>query len=292
MKKIFRILSLVLTLILVINPCQIYASSDSIGLESTRANVCVYFRDENGIIVEIPANLVNYPITLRDSVIMFEILAELPSSTISAFNTNYDNLSSNDARLYTATAYFNCHSYAWYSQNTSANHYWMNDPKQYYESGLYYEVSTPAVGDIICYFDNLGTLANTADDENLHSAIVVEIHSSNLTNGLAGNYTVESKWDSKGLYRHNGYECPYTAYVGASADYVKFYRKSGHTHSFNTYNDTGDAYYHECICSCGMIIHDEHNWALHYGTTLATRAVEYVPEYYCSDCGAFTLHPT
>lgn len=292
MKRIFRILSFVLTLILVMNPFQINAASNSRAVNSENALGYVWLLDENGQYIPILCDNTKIPIIDEEGVPVYQILEELPDQTISAFNTMGDAISANDYKFYTATAYFNCHSYAWYSQNTETNDYWMDDPQKYYDSGMYYEVSTPSVGDIICYFDNLGTLANIADDENRHSGIVVEIHSSNLTNGLAGNYTVESKWAQAGLYRHNGYECPYTAYAGGDADYVKFYRKSGHTHNFNTYNDTGDAYYHECICSCGMIIHDEHNWALHYGTTLATRAVEYVPEYYCSDCGAFTLHPT
>ncbi len=232
------------------------------------------------------------------------ILSDIPASYITQTNTESDSFSTTDVRLYTATAYFNCHSYAWHSQDTEENHYWMPSPVLYYTDGSYYEVSTPAVGDIICYFDDNGTSNNTTDDNNIHSGIVVTVISNATSNNLCGNSNtviVESKWGNAGLYRHNGYECPYTDLLldfytdvdpGDIAEYVKYYRRSGHTHSFTTYNDTGRTDFHECICTCGMTIHAPHIWVEHWGQSrVSQQSAKYIPQYYCSDCGAFTLHP-
>ncbi|MBR4054577.1 MAG: CHAP domain-containing protein [Clostridia bacterium] len=131
--------------------------------------------------------------------------------------------------LSTATAYYNCHSYAWYSQDTATNRYWIDDPKGFYLAGAYGQVSTPQEGDIICYYDNKGT-ADPFDDVNLHSGIVVAV-SEGVSNNLCGDsdlVTVVSKWGAGALYEHNGYRCPYTSFASASsgqADYVKYYRK-------------------------------------------------------------------
>ncbi|WP_442256788.1 hypothetical protein [Vagococcus salmoninarum] len=41
------------------------------------------------------------------------------------------------SRLTSATKLFNCHSYAWYSSNTSTNKYWLNAPTKYISDGSY-----------------------------------------------------------------------------------------------------------------------------------------------------------
>ena len=33
-----------------------------------------------------------------------------------------------------ATKQYNCHSYAWYSQDVDVNEYWMNAPSEYHRS--------------------------------------------------------------------------------------------------------------------------------------------------------------
>lgn len=217
------------------------------------------------------------------------ILNDLPSSVISQVNSNFDAVSSNDYRLSGATARYNCHSYAWHSQDTSLNQHWIDDPSGFIGGG-YYKVSTPQAGDIICYFDNGGTTWKTSDDTLLHSGILVYVPSGSYSGNLAAYYTVESKWGAAGLYRHNGYECPYTDYIlsydptapsSYRADYVSFYRRSGHTHAFSTYNDYGDDNYHECICSCGTVIHQPHNWV-----EIHSKGENYIPEFHCTDCGA------
>ncbi len=85
---------------------------------------------------------------------------------------------------------------------------------------------TPQAGDIVCYFE--GSVLQ-------HSAIVESV-STGTSNGKCGNVdllTVVSKWGAGGLYRHNGYECPYTDYLATSniiCDSISFYRPA---HSSN-----------------------------------------------------------
>lgn len=223
-----------------------------------------------------------------------------------SYNTYYDTTYTTAKRLSTATTFYNCHSYAWHSQNVSTNHYWIDYPYPYYSDGSYYEVTTPIPGDIICYFDDNGTANDSSDDNNLHSGIVILSIAGATSNGLCGisnTLIVESKWGPAGLYRHNGYECPYTDYVlninsstGESyrAEYVKFYRKANHSHNHNTYSEL-DSDYHKCICSCGQIIHAPHVWLstpiyTSYAT-LSEISPTYIPQYTCKDCGMITLNP-
>ena len=94
----------------------------------------------------------------------------------------------NATRLRSATKFYNCHSYAWYSTSTG-NHYWMNDPSKYMSDGSYSPI-TPAVGRVVYY-------------KNEHSAIISSISGSNVY--------VTSKWGQLGLYRHLESYGPYHA---------------------------------------------------------------------------------
>lgn len=221
----------------------------------------------------------------------------------STANSYWDSNYSTATRLATASGKYNCHAYAWVSENIVDAIYWVNDPSNYYKTGSnYYEVTTPAVGDIICYFYNNGTPNNYSDDVNLHSGIVVMtgVATSNNLCGNSNTVVVESKWSDGGLYRHNGYECPYTDYClnvdstrveSSRADYVKYYRKSGHTHSFTNYTDSGRLDYHESACSCGRVIREMHNWVSAAIRPSSSVSPMYIPQYVCSDCGAVTLNP-
>ena len=53
------------------------------------------------------------------------------------------------------TSFYNCHSYAWYSQNVYNNKIWLDYPNAYYHDNdmSYYRVYSPRIGDIICYID-------------------------------------------------------------------------------------------------------------------------------------------
>ena len=135
-------------------------------------------------------------------------------------------------RLASATERYNCHSYAWYSQDITTNNYWMPSPEQYYDEYdmSYTEIDSsdvPRAGDIICYFDNRGTIGDESDDKNMHSGIVLSYDTSIPINNVCGNSNqvlVVSKWGDAGLYQHMGDYCPYTSSHGGSADYVKYYR--------------------------------------------------------------------
>ena len=160
---------------------------------------------------------------------VYETLNDLSAEIISDYNNYFDMHFPNATRISTATARYNCHSYAWYSQSTSSNNYWMNNPGAYYSVGdmSYIEVTTPRPGDIICYYDNNGTPNYFADDENLHSGIVVNYNPSIAINNVCGNsnqVTVVSKWGAAGLYQHIGDYCPYTSTFSGTANYVRYYR--------------------------------------------------------------------
>ena len=75
---------------------------------------------------------------------------------------------------------YNCHSYAWYSQNPSTNFYWMDDPSKYYaiDDQSYININNPREGDIICYFSNVEIQTFSGPTfayiENSHSAIITD----------------------------------------------------------------------------------------------------------------------
>ena len=164
-------------------------------------------------------------------------------------NTNYPN-----AEQYrSATRLYNCHSYAWYDTDL-LNDYWIDDPTNYYMNNPYYtEVTVPAVGDIICYFNG---------NVNLHSGIVtaINVEASNDECGNSNTVEVISKWGMFGLYMHNGYECPYTSYSeGGRATSVKYYR---HVHSYSYMNITTN-YQHRATCrTCGYTFVESHSWKI------------------------------
>lgn len=175
---------------------------------------------------------------------VYETLNDFSTTYISAYNNYYDSHYPNAIRLSSASARYNCHSYAWYSQNTSSNHYWMNYPCEYYdiEDMSYEVVNTPRIGDIICYFDDNGTPNNFTDDDNLHSGIIVDYDSSIAINNICGNsnqVTVLSKWGPAGLYQHMGDYCPYTFSHGGDADYVMYYRpRTNASYTLSNYSST------------------------------------------------------
>ena len=62
-------------------------------------------------------------------------------------------------------------------------------------------------------------------------------------------------------------------------------------HSYS-YIDYGDPDNHRCVCSeCGLTVYRPHNWTLTYGSMEGDNN-RYIPMYYCSNCGAFTLNPS
>ncbi len=158
--------------------------------------------------------------------------------------------------LRSADTTYNCHSYAWYSLDPG-NEYWIDCPDLFYQTGIRYnEVTTPQVGDIICYYNIYG--------DNLHSGIVTAVNQQSSYNGCgsANTVMVKSKWGMFGVYNHNGYECPYTAYGSSgpenTAVYVSYFRE--HTHSLQ-YQNVTTSYDHRATCTtCGHSYLEPHNW--------------------------------
>lgn len=140
--------------------------------------------------------------------------------------------------------YYNCHSYAWHSEDVDTNCYWIDNPENYYLNNTYYmEVTTPAAGDIICYFDG---------DENIHSGVVTSINSFNNT------VRVVSKWGYWGLYEHKSNECPYVLNDNGVPTTIKYYRF--HDHTFTYTRNIMNPSVHTARCStCGYSFEEYHN---------------------------------
>jgi hypothetical protein len=122
--------------------------------------------------------------------------------------------------LRSATAAYNCHSYAWYKQSDD-NTIWLDSPEVYYSDAdkSYRELDStesPVIGDIIVYMNG---------NNPSHSGIITGYVSGATTDGKGGAnmYVVESKWSHAGLYRHKGDECPYYK-IDRNDFYVKYYR--------------------------------------------------------------------
>ena len=101
--------------------------------------------------------------------------------------------------LKSSTREYNCHSYAWYSQNTDTNKYWMDDPMAYMTDGSYIQKTSAAYGYKI-YYPYPG-------EE--HSGIITGIYNGGTS---YSDIEVTSKWGGYGLVRHRANNCPY--YVG------------------------------------------------------------------------------
>ena len=187
---------------------------------------------------------------------------------------------SNASKMADPTEYYNCHSYAWLCDVPSSNSFWIDNPAGFYQDGSYIEVSTPTINDIVCYYYN---------GENIHSAIIVGITSSNYTNlNGVGDFIVKSKWGSMGLYMHNAYECPYTYYsvlVGYNpqnahvANTVKYYRRVTPI-AYSQYNLSKHMY----TCGWGHTHYESHTWTLIQQNSIGDLP-QYFTMYECTKCG-------
>ena len=130
---------------------------------------------------------------------------------LAEFASDYGVLST----ISTPTNRYNCHSYAWYTQNYNANYYWMDDPSNYYLD-YSYEPAQAEENNILCYFSDEyivlldGTIIQHSK-VNTHSAIITDIDAgfNKNNNETLDCVTVNSKWGAAGLYTHKGDDCPY-----------------------------------------------------------------------------------
>lgn len=268
-----KLLSCIMALICVFIPVPVLAA------DVTCNNFSVFSLNEDWTYVSTPNTENGVPVIIRDY--------ELSEETINELNNDYDNVYQNNIRIATASRLYNCHSYAWYSQNTNANNYWMDRPSLYYTDGSYNLVEgSPRKGDIICYFNE--------NNSNLHSGIVIEYLSSQ-SNGMCGSsdtVLVISKWGSGGLYIHNGYKCPYTSFDNGSATTVRYYRRVDHNHSYTNTQITDNTIsmkFHKSNCRiCFQNIYAPHDWQ-EVRINPTSILPQYVPGYECKDCGYFTM---
>lgn len=182
-----------------------------------------------------------------------------------------------------ATVKYNCHSYAWYSQDYDQNLFRMEDPTPYFDCGSValnsHEESNGSIGDIIVYFDELGVP--------IHSGIVVKTLSG-TSNGVCGNADlkiVQSKWGDGGLYTHRGDVCPYSYSYNQTpseyAFYIKYYKLKNHEHSWdvNFYNNT----YDEMKCSgCSL--------TMYHNLTCVDDGNDITHSFSCSFCGGLGMY--
>lgn len=271
-------------------PFLSFSASATRYLNDSLAIIVGYISSTNPIEMNASTGWISSPAHPNADIAQAYYIRSYIDSSDSSYVGMFNNSTSTDfpkaERLASASPYYNCHSYAWYSQNTGSNRYWLNDPAPFYSGEGYVRTTTPSVGDIVCYMNG---------NNNLHSGIIVAKLSTS-TGNLCGNYLVESKWGPSGLYRHNGYECPYTDYSDSPssmiATSVVYYTRSSHTHNHATHTDIGNGTYHASRCSCGQVIHKPHTFSLQYGdpTDLSVSngllTPNYVPIYICSGCGA------
>lgn len=219
----------------------------------------------------------------NSSVFVWEYSA-LTDTEISEYNSFGDSIYIGNTRVSSASSKYNCHSYAWYSQNIGTNNWWMPYADEYYDDYSYQEItdiSNVQVGDRIIYLNSNG--------KNVHSGIVISLIGT-TPNGICGYancVVVQSKWGALGLYNHIGDLCPYTAFYNSAypeAVSVKFYRLSNHSHVYS-YIDFDDDNYHYKTCSCSTII-VPHTYTLVYAkSNISQNNVKYFPMYECVQCG-------
>ena len=244
MKRIiYKIFILVLSIALVLEyPLAAMASeaeSEIFALESTLRN---QVQPRSGVYTTVKTPMGSSVEVFIDDYILSE-------GAVSVYDAEADAAYPDAIRLQSATTRYNCHSYAWYSQNHDTNIYWMEDPSRYLLDGSADEIEKQ-VGCIVVYFSPQGQI--------VHSGIVTELLAPSSNNGVCGDVStvmVTSKWGEYGTYSHRGDMCPYTAYAEGKepagsvlASYVRYYHL--HTPVYVPAGTLG----HEHSCStCGTI---------------------------------------
>lgn len=154
----------------------------------------------NGTVTPNAPSYTNSTVTTPNgsSVATLTVSGDLSSSQISQINSQMASSYPRATRLRSATAKYNCHSYAWYSQSTSNNR-WMNYTAKYWTDGSYrfsssqsYATASNAPSPLV-----IGTRVSYVGGD--HSAY------------KSGATTLTSKWGQAGLYSHAPNHTPYTS---------------------------------------------------------------------------------
>ena len=106
-------------------------------------------------ILALSINSIYYVYTPHGSGVLVQVHDELLPIQIASNNSYTDSNYPLATRIASSTSHYNCHSYAWYSQNINTNIYWMKNPSLYIADSSYHEISYNQVQprDRICYFD-------------------------------------------------------------------------------------------------------------------------------------------
>ncbi len=120
---------------------------------------------------------------------------EATISLTESFKTSYPNATFKEG--YGATNMYNCHSYAWFSQNqTLTDGYWMNSPYAYVTDGSYSQVGTsPTANNQKVLWINAAHV-----DYYIHSGIVTNYSTTTIT----------SKWGQGPVMIHSASYSPYS----------------------------------------------------------------------------------
>ncbi len=141
-------------------------------------------------------------------------LTDTEIENLCALETNYSNVVREDY----PTKKYNCHSYAWYSQDYNTNMYWIHQPYSYIFDESY-EICTSNIdkSDILCYFavDCIaqdGYLVQITEPYIAHSAIITSVGKDFVRDDINtyDELSVISKWGMSSLLSHNAVNCPYT----------------------------------------------------------------------------------
>lgn len=138
--------------------------------------------------------------TPRQTNVTAYIYDDYTSSEKNKINSDTDAKYPNATRLSGATKKYNCHSYAWYSQNASTNIYWIPNPSAFWSDGSYV-VASAGAGRKVRYLSGE------------HSAIMYTYSS--------GEIYYQSKWGTAGVYRHSPSYGPSIYNYGAGVTYYK-----------------------------------------------------------------------
>lgn len=135
--------------------------------------------------------------------------------------------------IYPASRLYNCHSYAWYSQDVDSNNYWIGYPDSYIDDQSYVAVGGIRPGDILCYYSygyNSTNGEHQLSEYITHSAIIESVDYGFDINDFSTLDKIHliSKWGEYGVYRHEADECDYGPTEDATFRYFRVYRPKTH----------------------------------------------------------------
>ncbi len=129
-----------------------------------------------------------------------------------------------DDYVFPANEAYNCHSYAFYSQDPLTNNVWMDYPNSYLDDYTYVVTDVIRPGDIVCYWSYGHGPDGYSSPFISHSAIVVSGTANINYNPTLSDVTLISKWGMEGVYKHEFDECPYGPTEDISFTCIKAYR--------------------------------------------------------------------